>query len=49
MAYAFPTETLVELVLNGNAKTTTQKMIVAGRHVSVVWLQITAAGRRAIA
>jgi hypothetical protein len=49
MAYGFPIEMLEELVSSGNARAEAHRTTSAGRPVTVVWLQISAAGRKVIA
>jgi hypothetical protein len=48
MAHGFPMEMLEELTSSGHAKAEAHKMKAGGRPVTVVSLQITAAGREAI-
>jgi hypothetical protein len=48
MAHGFPMEMIEQLVSSGHAKADAYKMTVAGRTATVVWLKITATGRKAI-
>jgi hypothetical protein len=48
MSYGFKTELLVELVNAGLATATIEPMVVGGRRVKVVRMQITVAGRQAL-
>jgi hypothetical protein len=49
MAHGFTIEMLEELISSGNAKAEAHTTTSGGRPVVVVWLQITAAGRKLIA
>jgi hypothetical protein len=49
MAHGFTSEMLDELISSGNAKAEAHTMTSGGRPVVVVWLQITAAGRKVLA
>jgi hypothetical protein len=49
LAHGFSIEVLRELVSSGNARAEAHTMTSAGRPVTVVWLQISAAGRQVIA